>query len=589
MSSWYTNFGDLTFSLPKHHITRKLIVDGDLRRSRPYKGLLYVHGIIWKSDGNVLSGQVDLFITSMEETNPIARSRGITDDRVMMEQLGFWQKFKRLQSHACDESGTRRKDFDIRRERELWYGFTRKYDSWFGTSGTLNSWIKPINGKECADVVKNAGIRGSCKSKADLINLLPEDLWIKTLPILLLLTTYTGEPWSFKWASKAAPIVNKYEFQQEELRRMRQLVRICSRGSLLYVLQLEGLNIGGWGLSAVKALATVLLESWGRYGRPRCHDLQNLSLKHNNLKDDQIPALATVISCCPKLECLNLEHNQIGNEGLIVLRRSLPYSLKCLDLSSNNISDEGVIELPRSLSKGLKGLDLRGNRIYQEGIKALIQNWRSSPQLQGLRFRTEAKEEPEEYYLTAMMAKKVRMDVPRSRPQSVRLSMLDHEEKVEGNDVKYTFRSSQRNRITPDEWESFDSETDYIGILDTKLNVCYVEKTSLFGKVPKATLHKNLMIELGRWDEYEDWIKEPGKNYHNLTGYAGFGHFRGKWSPNSCTLNPVHSGKSRDIVVKTIIESGVQKLDQAGKKKDLHIMNPFLWEPLKKLLDKMTK
>ena len=74
------------------------------------------------------------------------------------------------------------------REDDLFYGFTRKNDIWYSTSCTLNSWIEALGGREVADVVLKAGIKGSDKSKADLINLMPYHLWIKVLPKLEKLT-----------------------------------------------------------------------------------------------------------------------------------------------------------------------------------------------------------------------------------------------------------------------------------------------------------------------------------------------------------------------------------------------------------------
>ena len=53
-----------------------------------------------------------------------------------------------------------------------------------------------VLGKEAADVVLNAGVRGSDQSKADLINLMPWRLWEKVLPRLEMLTTLDGEPWT---------------------------------------------------------------------------------------------------------------------------------------------------------------------------------------------------------------------------------------------------------------------------------------------------------------------------------------------------------------------------------------------------------
>ena len=52
--------------------------------------------------------------------------------------------------------------------------------------------------KEAADVVRNAGVRGSDKSKADLINLMPVHLWREVLQKLEKLTAYDGKPWTLQ-------------------------------------------------------------------------------------------------------------------------------------------------------------------------------------------------------------------------------------------------------------------------------------------------------------------------------------------------------------------------------------------------------
>ena len=57
-------------------------------------------------------------------------------------------------------------------------------------------------GKEAADVVLKAGIKGSDKSKADLINLMPEYLQRQVLPKLERLTSYDDLPWTHEWAGK---------------------------------------------------------------------------------------------------------------------------------------------------------------------------------------------------------------------------------------------------------------------------------------------------------------------------------------------------------------------------------------------------
>ena len=80
-------------------------------------------------------------------------------------------------------------------EDHLFYRFKRKNDVWYSTSCTVNSWIGALSGKEFSVMVLNAGIRGSDQSKADsdqskanLINMMPFNLWKKVLPKLERLT-----------------------------------------------------------------------------------------------------------------------------------------------------------------------------------------------------------------------------------------------------------------------------------------------------------------------------------------------------------------------------------------------------------------
>ena len=86
-------------------------------------------------------------------------------------------------------------------------------------------------GKEVADVVLKAGIRGSDQSKADLINLLPYYLWLDVLPKLERLTPYDGQLWTITWAREAT----NSQRDQEELPRMRRLVLKEGRGSKFYI------------------------------------------------------------------------------------------------------------------------------------------------------------------------------------------------------------------------------------------------------------------------------------------------------------------------------------------------------------------
>ena len=51
-------------------------------------------------------------------------------------------------------------------------------------------------------MVRQAGVKGSDRSKAELINLMPYHLWQKLLPKLERLTPYVSLPWTHEWAGE---------------------------------------------------------------------------------------------------------------------------------------------------------------------------------------------------------------------------------------------------------------------------------------------------------------------------------------------------------------------------------------------------
>jgi len=145
-------------------------------------------------------------------------------------------------------------------------------------------------------------MRGTDKSKADLINLMPYHLWIKVLRKLERLTPNVGQPWTLKWARKASD----FEKDHEELSRMRRLVSSESWGSKPFLLRLEVKHIGLGGMSAVRALATVLEEELRKDKLPRYHYLRKIDLDCNRFNDEHLEVLATVFSRCRMLQILSL-------------------------------------------------------------------------------------------------------------------------------------------------------------------------------------------------------------------------------------------------------------------------------------------
>jgi len=372
MASYYDHFMPLDFSEIRHHQTKEILAEGDIVAGDEYCGIVHIQNINWGHSSNVYKATANLYLAPVAETNLIAKKTGVTDSRVMMEGLSFWEKFEKFKLRACDEKGYRRPDFNVAKESELFFGFARKNNIWYSTSVTLNSWIKPLNGKDASDAVRNAGIKCSYRS-ADLTNLMPKDLWHQVLPRLDTLTPYHGQPWTVGWATAARSGLNEIdaeEFAKEELDRIRCLVFKVGIGSKLYDLDLSSKCIGRGGLSTARALATVLLEEMEMV--PRCADLQRLNLGADELTDEQIVILAPAFAMCRNLEILNLNRNRIGDRGCSALSRYLPPKLEELDLSDNKIGDEGCKDLVEYLPRSVSHLDLRHNMIGREGCNESV-------------------------------------------------------------------------------------------------------------------------------------------------------------------------------------------------------------------------
>ena len=168
-------------------LKKKAISEGDIAQGVAYCGVLHVHDIYWKKnlvnvhtrgDQTVSSATIDIYLVPFSETEKKKDEENITDHRVMMEELKLWNKFEALKLRACDSEGECRMEYQVEDEIELFYGITRKDNIWFGTSCTLNSWVNGAG--HVSQVVRDAGIRASDKSKDRLINLVPYQLWRKT-------------------------------------------------------------------------------------------------------------------------------------------------------------------------------------------------------------------------------------------------------------------------------------------------------------------------------------------------------------------------------------------------------------------------
>jgi len=96
------------------------------------------------------------------------------------------------------------------------------------------------------------------------------------------------------------------------------------------------------------------------------HKIKSLNLENNNIGDEGCELLKN----CNSLTNLNVTANNIGPEGAAQL--SLMASLEILDISHNSIEDEGAVAL--SKSKSLNQIDVTFCEIGEIGIIGLMAN-----------------------------------------------------------------------------------------------------------------------------------------------------------------------------------------------------------------------
>ena len=129
-----------------------------------------------------------------------------------------------------------------------------------------------------------------------------------------------------------------------------------------------------YSANVLESVVDAVRQGWG-------HGLQQLDLR-SNIIADRIQDLAAILRSCPSLSVLNLEHNSLGDEGMLSLAAVLPHcaALTTLFLGDNSVGKSGIALLAAALPRApmLATLALGGNCIEDEGCRALQRNCRSA-------------------------------------------------------------------------------------------------------------------------------------------------------------------------------------------------------------------
>jgi len=327
-----TRFKNLNFGSVKDSEREEITLD----KWNPRKvgmGVAHIHDIKWELDSNGLpslcGGQVDLYVDMFKTLNV----KIWTHHSVLMEKLGMWERFNKFKLRVVDEDGQPAENVDIKKEKEIWFGFTRrapgprdrktKMFEWCSISCTLNSWIWDnfftdnfnfVSGatwrRDAApEVVSKAGRKRTDKKESELINIIPPHLWHLIHPELYKLTP--GDASNFpSWN------YNRISEKDRGAKAMKSLVLKSARGSMIYEVDVgfRGLGLSKNGFELFCEVLMELMEE-EKMKEGDTFQLRILKLWWNNLKDVHLETLFKLVKICPKLEILFLCGNEFTRKG----------------------------------------------------------------------------------------------------------------------------------------------------------------------------------------------------------------------------------------------------------------------------------
>jgi len=314
-------------------------------------GVAHIHDIKYEKDTNGLQslcgGQVDLYVDTFKTLNV----KIWTHHSVLMGKLGMWERFKKFKQRVVDKHGKPVQNVDITKEKEIWFGFTRRFPGprdrkdkmfeWCSISCTLNTWIWDnyftdsfnfLSGASwrrdaAPKVVTKAGLKGSDNqaATANLINIIPPRLWDLIRHELCKLTP--GDRTNFPcWNHK------RISDKDGDAKAMKSLVLKAAKGSMIYEVDISfrGLGLRKNGFELFCEVLIGLMEE-EKMKKEDQFQLRILKLYYNNLNDIHLETLFKLVKMCPKLERLWLCGNQLTRKGCWkVVRRCRDYKMEIL-------------------------------------------------------------------------------------------------------------------------------------------------------------------------------------------------------------------------------------------------------------------
>jgi len=361
-----TKFKNLNFGSIKNS-KREEIQKDTWNFGRVGMGVAHIHDIKYEKDLNgllsVCGGQVDLYVDMFKAL----KDKIWTHHFVLMEKLGMWERFTKFKQRVVDKDGEPIRNVDIKKEKEIWFGFTRKAPGpwdrkkkifdWSSVSCTLNSWIwddffndninfltGALMRREAAPkVVSKAGIKKTDTKEAALINIIPPNLWYFILHELHKMTP--GDASNF-------PVWHYTLISDKDntAKAMKSLVLKATRGSMIYEVDAGARGLGK-SENGFELFCEVLIELMEdeKMREEDQFQLKILKLYLNCLKDTHLETLFKLVKKCPKLEKLWLIGNEFTRKGCWkIVRWCRDYKLDII-LYGNEGWSEGLHKYQRRL------------------------------------------------------------------------------------------------------------------------------------------------------------------------------------------------------------------------------------------------
>lgn len=335
-----TKFKNLKFGVLKNSKNEEIKIS-EWDDTKVAMGMAYMKNIKFDNDSfdsiSIKQANVDLYLDYRENLDMWFEQEK-TQHKSLMIKLGMWKDFRNFKARFFTD-GKLNENVNIRTEKEMWYGFTRKGGNFYPTSCTLNCvtwedywtsgmmyWTGARQRQQASrEVVRKAGIRGADTNeyKKQLVNIIPWHLWEQIRQELKKLTPNDDSYYPI-WNPMLTGDKNKKK-------SMKSLILNSARGSNIYEVDAGFRELRKDFKLFCQVLKELMEEEKKMEAKRNLKarkrneggtKLRVLKLHMNNLGNNEIDELFKLVECCPHLERLLLSCNNFDETGCLTIVNS---------------------------------------------------------------------------------------------------------------------------------------------------------------------------------------------------------------------------------------------------------------------------